>query len=328
MTWEWGVDVAVKGSKSIDQGYFHEYAKVQLQFQWSIAFFKVMVRVLPEMRGPAYRSYQGMSIFFFHPVIPTIQFHEWRNSKKNLIELPKSPKPSQGELVSSPRKESEGDAIKTADAPSETTKSDNSIDGGQIGNTNDHVTEEALDVIVKVLEAHLQPYTVGNVVLHLLKKQKAKLAQAAAHKEKPHYLGTQPAKILFCCLAYTLVMLWFKRLNLSHGDFSGAILEAITYLVCVEVLRVMPYFVLMYARQGQLDLVFEWRVLLCLIVATVYHTLVAGKSPWLTILKAGAIFLCTVFVDVYSEAVGLIMEIYGLGNSGTDQHSGLALAGD
>lgn len=59
--------MAVKGSKSIDQGYFHEYAKVQLQFQWSIAFFKVMVRVLPEMRGPAYRSYQGMSIFFFSP---------------------------------------------------------------------------------------------------------------------------------------------------------------------------------------------------------------------------------------------------------------------
>lgn len=43
------------------------------------------------------------------------------NSKKNLIELPKSPSPSQGELVSSPRKESEGDPIKTADAPSETT---------------------------------------------------------------------------------------------------------------------------------------------------------------------------------------------------------------
>lgn len=183
-------------------------------------------------------------------------------------------------------------------------------------------------MIVKVLEAHQQPYIVGIVVLNLLKKQKAKLAQAAAHKEKPHYLRTQSAKILFCCLAYTLVMLWFKRLNLSHGDFSEAILEAITYLVCVEVLRVIPYFVVIYAKQSQLDLVFEWRVLLCLIVATVYHGLVAGRSPWLTILKAGAIFLCTVFVDVYSEAVGLIMEIYGFGNSGTDQDSGITLAGD
>lgn len=57
--------MAVKDSKSIDQGYFHDYARGQLQFQRSIAFFKVMMRVLPEMRGPAYRSYQGMGIFFF-----------------------------------------------------------------------------------------------------------------------------------------------------------------------------------------------------------------------------------------------------------------------